>query len=82
MKQRQLFEPRAPAAKRPRRSTKVPHTIRPELKGPAHVVLRIVPSTDRRYRENPQPPNQNTGLLRARTLRFNFACPLDAPLFL
>jgi len=24
----------------------------------------------------------NTGLLRARTLRFNFACPLDAPLFL
>ena len=41
MKQRELFEPRAPVAKRPRRSTKVPHTIRPELKGPAHVVLRI-----------------------------------------
>ena len=42
MKQRELFEPRAaPVAKRPRRSTKVPHTIRPELNGPAHVVLRI-----------------------------------------
>ena len=39
--QREFFQQRVHVAKRPRRSTKVPHTIRPEVNGPAHVVLRI-----------------------------------------